>query len=306
MRLEYPGAIYHVINRGNYRQAVFAADKTKRAFEDCLFQACERHGWQLHAYVVMSNHFHLALETSQGNLVAGMQWLQSTFANRFNKLRGERGHLFQGRYKALPVEAGSALGQVCHYIHLNPVRAGMVPVDQLKAYRSSSYWYLWEKKARPACLVAGTALADAGDLQDESRGWKLYADYLTWQAEEGPAGKNKAYASLSQGWALGSGEFKHALLEDYAVAADSRALGHVGFIEMREARWAEALRTALAEIPQEARGSTLKSAPWKVGVAAQLKATTDVSNGWLAEQLDMGNGIYVSKHVGLLKRRTER
>jgi REP element-mobilizing transposase RayT len=76
LRLEYPGAVYHVINRGNYRQAVFATDKTKQAFENCLFEACQRHGWRLHAFVVMSNHFHLALETPQGNLISGMQWLQ--------------------------------------------------------------------------------------------------------------------------------------------------------------------------------------------------------------------------------------
>ena len=302
LRLEYPGAVYHVINRGNYRQAVFATDKTKQAFENCLFQVCKRYGWRLHAFVVMSNHFHLALETPQGNLVAGMQWLQSTFANRFNKLRGERGHLFQGRYQALPVEAGSALGQVCHYIHLNPVRAGLLPAERLKAYRYSSYWYLWEKKVRPNFMAVETALNDAGEIIDERRGWQLYADYLAWQAEEGPAGKNKAYVSLSQGWALGSGEFKRALLEDHTVALANRTMGNKGIKEMREERWTTALNKALARLPLQERQSTLKSALWKVTVAAQMKATTDVSNGWLAEHLAMGSGIYVSKHVGLFRR----
>jgi REP element-mobilizing transposase RayT len=109
LRLEFPGAVYHVINRGNYRRDVFAAEKTKAAFERCLFQACERSGWLLHAYVVMRNHYHLALETPKGNLVIGMQWLEATFANRFNRLRGEHGHLFQGRYKALLVDEESSL-----------------------------------------------------------------------------------------------------------------------------------------------------------------------------------------------------
>ena len=122
LRLEYPGAIYHVINRGNYRAYVFTSAGAKQAFEECLFAACARSGWLLHAFVIMGNHYHLALETPQGNLVAGMQWLQSTFANRFNKLRGEREHLFQGRYKSLLVEEGEALGLLCHYLHLNPVR----------------------------------------------------------------------------------------------------------------------------------------------------------------------------------------
>jgi len=92
------------------------------AFEACLFEACAKSQWVLHAFVVISNHYHLAVETPAGNLVAGMQWLQATFANRFNRLRGERGHLFQGRYKALLVETGGPLGQVCHYLRLMAVQ----------------------------------------------------------------------------------------------------------------------------------------------------------------------------------------
>src|SRR5438105_8111243 len=101
LRLEYPGAIYHVINRGNYRHWIFTEEGTRAAFETCLFECCRRSQWLLHAFVVMSNHYHLALETPLGNLVAGMQWLQATFANRFNRFRKEHGHLFQGRYKGL-------------------------------------------------------------------------------------------------------------------------------------------------------------------------------------------------------------
>lgn len=123
LRLEFSGAIYHVINRGNYRDFVFHSLGTRQAFERCLFQACVCSDWQLHAFVIMGNHYHLALETPQGNLVNGMQWLQATFANRFNRLRGEHGHLFQGRYKALLAEPGERLGCLCHYIHLNPARA---------------------------------------------------------------------------------------------------------------------------------------------------------------------------------------
>src|SRR5690606_4317030 len=128
-------ACYHVINRGNYRADIFGTEGARAAFESCLFEACGKSGWVLHAYVIMRNHYHLALETPAGNLVAGMQWLQATYANRFNKLRNERGHLFQGRYKALLVEPDGALGQVCDYVHLNPVRAGVVPVERLDEFR---------------------------------------------------------------------------------------------------------------------------------------------------------------------------
>ena len=125
---------------------------------------------------------------------------------------------------------------MCHYIHLNPVRAGLVSVERLRGYRFSSYWYLWEKKARLAFLPVETALAEAGGLADERRGWSRYADYLAWQAEQGPAGKNKAYASLSEGWALGSEDFKQALLKDHAEAMEARAWASEGALAARRRR----------------------------------------------------------------------
>ncbi len=118
--MEYEGACYHVINRGNYRRWVFETEGAKEAFEQCVAECATKAGWMVHAWVVMGNHFHLAVETPQGNLGAGMQWLQTTYAARFNRYRSEQGHLFGGRYKAIVVERGEALGRVCHYIDLNP------------------------------------------------------------------------------------------------------------------------------------------------------------------------------------------
>jgi len=303
LRLEFPGAIYHVINRGNDRAWIFDDDRTKAAFADCLFDAAVRNGWLLHAYAIMGNHFHLAVETPAGNLVSGMQWLQSTFANRFNRLRGERGHLFQGRYKALLVEDGDPLGQVCHYIHLNPVRAGIVPVTELGNYRYSSYWYLTRPPERPKGLDFTAALVGAGGLADEAAGWRSYRDYLAWQAESGPAGRNAAYVSLSRGWALGSEGYKRALLQDHALAATVRAWESGGVRELRERQWTEALTAALRHVAEAQRTDPRKSAPWKVAVATYLKETTAVPNDWLAQTLGMGSGIYVSKHVGLQRHR---
>jgi len=303
LRLEFPGACYHVINRGNYRADVFREEKTRAAFEACLFEACEKSGWVLHAFVIMRNHYHLAVETPQGNLVGGMQWLQATFANRFNRLRGERGHLFQGRYKALVVEAGVALGQVCHYLHLNPVRAGILPVARLREYRHSSYWYLWEPRTRPGFLRIETALAEAGGLADTPTGRQSYADYLTWQAVEGPAGRSKSYVRLSQGWALGTREFKASLVKDHALTAETRAWESVGAQEMREARWAEVLGRCLRRLRKTETDAGLepKGAPWKAAVALRLKETTQAGNRWLTERLHMGRPEAVSVHVGRLR-----
>jgi hypothetical protein len=236
-----------------------------------------------------------------GNLVAGMQWLQATFANRFNRLRGERGHLFQGRFKALLVEPGEALGQVCHYIHLNPVRAGIVTAERLADYRHSSYWFLGQPKARPACLDLATALAEAGQLADTPAGRRSYADLLCWQAADGPAGKSKAYVNLSRGWAIGTAEFKAALVKEHHLAAEARAWEGEGADEVRQLRWRETLSALCAALPESVKAEIAKSAPWKVAVAARIRAICDVPNDWLAEHLHMGSGTYVSKHVGRLR-----
>jgi putative transposase len=147
LRIQYENALYHVINRGNYRANVFSSAGTIRAFQSAVGEACERHGWRLHAYVVMRNHFHLALETPQPNLVEGMHWLQSTFATRFNRFRSENGHLFQGRYRALLVEDEPTLCRVIDYIHLNPVRAGIVPALEVAGFAASSLSKFLQKRA---------------------------------------------------------------------------------------------------------------------------------------------------------------
>ena len=303
LRLEFPGACYHVLNRGNYRAQVFNDEKTRAAFEACLFEACQKSNWLLHAFVIMSNHYHLAIETPDANLVAGMQWLQATFANRFNRFRGERGHLFQGRYKSLLIEPGEALGQVCHYLHLNPVRANLMPVEQLRTYRASSYWHLHQRR-RPECLQPATALAEAGGLTDTPAGREAYESYLTWQATDGPAGKSKAYVSMSRGWALGTKDFKTALIKDYNLAESSRAWEDSGAREMREARWTATLNHGLKLLgkTREDVSKDRNSAPWKVALAASLKQSTQVNNRWLSVELCMGTSVAVSAHVGRMGR----
>ena len=104
-RVEYSGAVYHVMCRGNGGQAIFADDLDRGMFLDVLDEVCERCGWRIHAYVLMGNHYHVLLETPEPNLVAGMKWLQGTYTQRYNARHRRWGHLFQGRYKALPVHA---------------------------------------------------------------------------------------------------------------------------------------------------------------------------------------------------------
>ena len=97
LRVEYPGAIYHVMNRGDRRERIFVDDADRQRFVDTLGEACAKTGWQVHAYVLMPNHFHVVVETPQPNLVAGMKWLLGTYTSRFNRRHKLSGHLFAGR-----------------------------------------------------------------------------------------------------------------------------------------------------------------------------------------------------------------
>src|SRR5487761_2266512 len=122
----------------------------RRRFVETLAEACAKTGWQLHAYVLMPNHFHLVVETPRPNLVAGMKWLLGTYTSRFNRRHKLFGHLFSGRYKSLIVDGsgGGYLKHVCDYVHLNPARAELMGADQpLRSFA----WSSW-----PACLLASS------------------------------------------------------------------------------------------------------------------------------------------------------
>src|SRR5437870_6211386 len=125
-RVQFAGAVYHVLDRGDRREAIFHDDMDRELFLQTLDQACRRTGWFIHAFVLMSNHYHFLLETPEPNLVAGMKWFQGTYTIRFNRRHKLRGHLFQGRYKAVVVdpEERRYFATLSDYIHLNPVRAG--------------------------------------------------------------------------------------------------------------------------------------------------------------------------------------
>ncbi len=128
VRLEYEGAFYHVMARGNRCQAIFRDDADRRFFLHAFGEACGRTGWRVHAWALMSNHYHLFIETPELNLVVGMKWLQNAYTRRFNARHREWGRLFGDRYKSIPTEAraGEYYAALADYIHLNPVRAGLV------------------------------------------------------------------------------------------------------------------------------------------------------------------------------------
>ena len=137
LRLEYPGALYHVTARGNAREAIFADDQDRKIFLAILGKVVERHHWLCHAYCLMGNHYHLLIATPDGNLSAGMRQLNGIYTQTFNRRHGRVGHVLQGRFKAILVDQDSYLLELCRYIVLNPVRAKMVKHPQ--HYVWSSY-----------------------------------------------------------------------------------------------------------------------------------------------------------------------
>jgi len=137
LRIEYTGAFYHVTSRGNEQKDVFKSQKDREKFLEYLASATKRYGAIIHVYCLMSNHYHLLLETPEGNLSQIMRHINGAYTTYFNVKRKRAGHLFQGRYKAILVEADEYATELSRYIHLNPVRAGMVTSPE--EYRWSSY-----------------------------------------------------------------------------------------------------------------------------------------------------------------------
>ena len=137
VRITYPGAFYHVTSRGNEQKDVFKSQRDREKFLEYLASATERYGAVIHAYCLLSNHYHLLLETPGGNLLQIMRHINGAYTTYFNVKRKRAGHLFQGRFKAILVEADEYAMELSRYIHLNPVRAGMV--TRPEEYRWSSY-----------------------------------------------------------------------------------------------------------------------------------------------------------------------
>ena len=137
LRVEYPGAVYHVINRGNAGENIFRGNRDREKLLEYIEKAAERFLLNVHAYCLMNNHFHILLETQQPNLSRALQWFSVSYAGYFNRKHQRIGHLFHGRFKSILVDADEYLKQLSRYIHLNPVRAGLV--NQPADYPWSSY-----------------------------------------------------------------------------------------------------------------------------------------------------------------------
>jgi len=290
VRVQYPGAIYHIMNRGDRRESIFEDDEDRRLFLATLGEACAKTQWQMHAFCLMSNHFHFVMETPQPTLVDGMKWFLCTYTSRVNRRHKVFGHLFSGRYKALIVD-GSGNGYlktVCDYVHLNPVRAQLItPEDPLETYPWSSYpLYLREPSRRPCWLRVDRLLGEWGIPKDSAAGREHFSAFVEARRQGELEGEFK---SVRRGWCLGSGQFRKELL---AQVDQKRGRWHYG-AELQESAVDKAERLITDEL--KARGWTeqdlqagRKGEPLKVELALKLRAETTMTLRWIAERLGAG------------------
>ena len=167
LRLEYPGALFHVISRGNAKQEIFADERDRVRFLELLGESAERFDWILLAYALMPNHFHLLIQLTTETLSRGMQWLNERYAIAFNRRHGRVGHLLQGRFKSPLVEKESYLLELIRYIVLNPVRANIV--KRPEQCRWTSYRATAGLAAAPAWLAIDDVLLPFGPDRDLAR-----------------------------------------------------------------------------------------------------------------------------------------
>jgi putative transposase len=196
LRIEFPGAVYHVTSRGNERRSIFRSDRDRKAFLGFLAKATRRFGWSVTAWVLMNNHFHLVIQTPEPNLSRGMQWLNGSYAGWFNDRHDRSGHLFQGRFKAFLIEKESYFAEVLRYVVLNPVRAQIV--QQPEAYRWSSYRATAGLEEAPDWLDLHEALTAFGD--DRVIAQAQYREFASDQR----ASSDHLWDRLTNGMYLGS------------------------------------------------------------------------------------------------------
>ena len=297
LRVEYEGAIYHVMNRGDRQEPIYLDSEDAQEFVKTLGQVCKRTDWEVHAYCLMTNHFHLVIETPKANLVAGMTWFLGTYTARFNRRHRYFGHLFSGRYKSLIVDGSGNeyLRTVCSYVHLNPSRAGLVGSEEpLKSYRWSSYGeYLKSPRRRADWIRVDRVFGDLGIRSDSVAGRRQFERILERQRQEG---EPETFARIRRGWCLGTKAFRKSLLEEMAekatvhhYGADRRESAEVKarrilMEELKRVKWTE------ADLIEEKKGHAKK-----VAIARRLREETTMTMAWIAEHTRMGSESNVRK-----------
>jgi len=299
-RIEFEGALYHVMSRGNRQEAIFVDGRDHRVFLDVLGEACSRTGWRIHAYVLMGNHYHLLLETPEPNLVDGMRWLQGTYTKRFNARHKLWGHLLQGRYKALVIDPQKEYFRtVGDYIHLNPARVHEAAFEggRLETFPWSSYPAYLAPELRPDWLETARLLGARG-LSDDEQGRAILEESTRFRVMQlltssDPAEFDEEWKRIRRGWVFGDPSFKKSLRENIGNRTDGheRASYSGSAIQAHDQYAAEQLlKEGLATlgISESDLPRMRKNDPKKKAIAWLIRTNTSVRNQWISEKLHMG------------------
>ncbi len=318
LRIQYPGAVYHVMARGNHGQEIFQDGRDRQCFLETLGEACEKTGWRIHAYVLMGNHYHLLVGTPEGNLVSGMKWVQGAYTQRYNSRHKLFGHLFQGRYKAVIVD-GVEEGYfpvVSTYIHLNPARARLIRIgaERLKRYRWSSYpWYLNRAGKRPGWLSTDRVLRSLGFGPKEVKGYEAYIEgrVLELGSKAGRKELDEEWKALRRGWYVGGKGFVEKLQEHLEKGMSGRRReSHSGEAKAAhdEAAAERELRQAfrILGLDEKTLEQLANGAIEKVALAWWLRQRTTVSLRWVSERLRMGHYTRVTQAIRRAGRQSGR
>lgn len=203
LRIEYDGAVYHITTRGNDRKAIYKDDQDRALFLDILADTARKFNWLCYAYCLMNNHYHLVIETPDGNLTKGMRQLNGVYTQTYNRKHKRVGHIFQGRYKAILIEKESHLLEVCRYVVLNPVRAKAV--DHPVQWQWSSYRATVGKDKAHACLTADWVLGQFGAKRAEAQ--KRYKGFV-----EAGIGEKALWTKVKGQSILGDDDFVDRLI----------------------------------------------------------------------------------------------
>ena len=293
------------MSRGDRREDIVVDDGDRECFIKTLGEVAVYAGWEVHAFCLMRNHFHLVIETPEPTLVKGMQWMLGTFTMRFNARHKLRGHLFSGRYKTIVVDDAEDgyLRRVCDYTHLNPWRAKIIGSEEpLESYPWSSYpLYLKSAVKRPAWLRVDRLLGEHGIGRETAAGRREFSRRMEARREEED---EEVRQTLKQGWRLGAEDFLDRL-EDRLQTPPTE--NHAA-LERRETLEARAQRVIAEELRKGKRrreelSGMPKGASLKVKIAERLHKETPMTLRWIAEALEMGSWRYVS--FLLYKRRSK-